>query len=390
MKNKTTNLIFLPLIMNFALMQKANISELSPINSQPSVLIKNADYVGIIRGIPDENWRNNFYKRFTEHGTEFHAIYRHYAQSVLTLWGKDPGKTITFVTDAVYGEDVDARNNATLMIQPKLYLVYLYLPNENGVVKGNVDLCELKLENKDQFFLGKYMDGVNLVELPEGEYAIEGSTPNERWVSILTQAYEKSGLYYSIRSGAYFHYIAKGVSHFIPQEGGQQFYDFYVQKIEPRLLKKAGDDLVQRSYVLSDSATIGIIGRVEDYRAVIQQIDETWPNPDDEDIPLNVILPKRADGPGEDYDYIDSLLNARVASIRYKALMTYQHTGEMRKNPKKFVKMLDDPSKKVRGLTIHLMQSIQDPSAPKPKFSGLHKVSNEQEIIQYWKDKYSG
>lgn len=386
-----TNLIFLPLAMNFALMQKANLSELSPINSQSSVLIQNADYVGIIRGMPDENWRNNFYKRFTEHGMEFHAIYRHYAQSVLTLWGKAPAKIITFVTDAVYGGDADAKNNATLMIQPKLYLVYLYLSNESGVVKGNVDLCELNLENKDQFFLGKYMDGVNLIELPEGEYLIEGNTPNERWVSILTQAYEKSGLYYSIRSGAHYHYISpQGVSYYIPPEGGKEFYDFYMQKIEPRLLKKAGDDLIQRSYVLKDSATIGIIGRVEDYRALIQQIDETWPNPDDEDIPLGAILTKKPNGPGEDYEYIDSLFKARVASIRYNALLNYQHSGEIRKNPKKFIKMLDDTSKKVRGLTIHLLQQIGDVNAPKPKYSGEHKVSNEHEIIQYWKNKYSG
>ncbi len=352
----------------------------------------NANFIGVIKAKGYDGWHRHWFDEVYSSD-----IHRYKAEVVLTFKGEPKSKDIIFCveTETPYGAAYD--REPPLRVETdyqdgKLYLVYLYLPNEDQSIESAINTkLRIKLQSKDHYYMSSYGLGnkSNLIPLPDGDYEEEGNTPVEKAAAILTQAYEKEGNIihawsiiknsptFSIRDG-------KRIMH--PPDGeNPEFYDFYSNKLEPRLLKKAGENLIDRIRILAMSLSIGKEERRPEYESLLWQIDETYPDPDaDISFPL-LFKPQDKDS------FIMLFANARLAFLR-QAAIGYMDGDDLISETKVYksqvIKMLDDPNKRVRTQAIrYLSFNVKDPDAPKPKFTWDGNVENEQEIIQYWKGK---
>ncbi len=352
----------------------------------------NADFIGVIKAKGYDGWHRHWFDEIYSSD-----IHRYKAEAVLTFKGEPKSKDIIFCveTETPYGAAYD--REPPLRVETdyqdgKLYLVYLYLPKEDKSIESAINTkLRINLQSKDHYYMSSNGLGnkSNLIPLPDGKYEEEGTTATEKAAAILTQAYEKGGGIihawsiiknsptFSIRDGKRIMHPPDGESH--------EFYDFYSEKIEPRLLIKAGDNLLDRIHILAMSIGIGKEERRPEYESLLWQIDETYPDPD-ADINLPLLFK-----PEDKSSYIMLFANARLAFLRRVAI-SYMDSNDLGSETKVYksqiIKMLDDPNKKVRTQAVrYLSFNLKGPEAPKPKFTWDGNVENEQEIIQYWKGK---
>lgn len=359
-----------------------------------------ADFVGIIKATGYDGWYRHWFINTKEYkwGADIH---RYKAEVVLPLKGTTKGKDIIICIDIdpVVEEPEDKYTRLPLNFEfdypiGKLFLVYLYHPREDKTIEsGSSRSYRITLKSVDDFYMpAAARDGYNLFPLPDCEYTIEGNTSVEKAAMILTQAFEKDGFIghaasitrfspgFMMRDGKRFMYPLDGES--------PEFYDFYSEKIEPRLLKKAGENLIYRLYILAMSVNIGKEERRLEYESLLWQIDETYPDPDAE-IGLPVIFKHE-----NRHSFIMLLANARLAYLRGYAIermIADDNFPDIKVHKSQVIKMLDDPNKRVRTKAIrYLTFTVKDPNQPKPIFKGMDSVENEQEIIEYWKGKGDG
>jgi hypothetical protein len=364
-------------------------------DSDGNYTFSKSDFVGIIKANGYEGWHRHWfiYSEDYKWGADIH---RYKAEVVLTLKGNPKSKDIIICID-VDPPSADADfSGPPLNMQHdfpegKQFLVYLYHPREDKTIESGASRSyRIALKSTDDFYMpaaARY--GYNLFPLPDGEYKVEGSTSVEKATAILTQAYEKKGnimLAWSITKFCPRFSMRDGRRVMHPPDGeSPEFYDFYSEKLEPRLLKKAGENLIDRIHILAISLSIGKEERRPEYESLLWQIDETYPDPDAKlSIPLDWTIENKN-------TFYMRLANARLATLRRAAIYQMSlddSTSENKVYKSQVIKMLDDPNQKVRTQAIrYLSFTVKDPDAPKPKFKGSDTVENEQEIIQYWKNK---
>ena len=203
-----------------------------------------------------------------------------------------------------------------------VYFIFAKKPNEKNIVQIGIETYNIKVENSNQVL---YFSPNQAVILPEFDYFLEGNTPVERAISVFSQAYlaDPKGALNKLRG----HYYLYTILHLIPRwklEGGKpvlyaenwdgpQIYDFFREKIQPRLFKVAGDDPILKACALFTSICTGDLSKLDEYKRLVDEIDKTHPKTDDEHVLMGLFGDKQ---------YALKMMNARLDSIRSAAFST--------------------------------------------------------------------
>jgi hypothetical protein len=296
-------------------------------------------------------------------------VFRHRFDVVLNVVGQTP-QTVVVLEDAT----LTPHYHGMFIGDGELYLLFLYRPGPNNRIRIAGSASGFFAESQSQYYIGTPQG----VSLNEGTYTVIGQTHVEKYVGIIYQSY----LHGPSRSGT-------GTIGAVAPEGrweegqwvcrpgmdGPGWMDFYTNTIEPGLLQVAGDDKRLKLAVLGCSVRSGRIQRISEWKALIAEIDATWPDLDDWGLPFNL---RSYD---EDPMYLISLFTARLPALRSEAVEKLPVNIAQKDY---VIQLLYDPHNRVRYHAIQWLYRLQIPGAPQPKWGGGYTVENEQEIIQYW------
>jgi hypothetical protein len=297
-------------------------------------------------------------------------VFRHRFEVVLNVVGQTPPVVV-----ALEQASFTTHYHGRFVGDGDLYLLYLYKPAPDKLIRVAGQATGFYAESASQYYIVDRMNGIGL---NEGTYNVIGQTPVEKFVGILYQSY----IWGPFRSGldtlAAIAPSGKWEGEewiCAPGQDGPNWMNFYTNTIEPGLLQTAGNDKKLKLAVLACSVRSGRLQRIPEWRALIADIDATWPNFDDWDLPFNL------HSNSNDAVYLISLFSARLPSLRGEAVqmlpvkMAYKDA---------VIQLLYDQHHRVRYLAIQWLYELRIAGAPKPKWGSNYTVENEQGIIQYW------
>lgn len=290
-----------------------------------------------------------------------------------------------------------------------VYFIFAKKPNEKNIIRTGIETYNIKAENSSQVL---YFYPYQSMILPELNYLLEGNTPVERAISVFSQAYladPKGDL--NKQQGPYFLYK---ILHLIPRwklENGKpvlyatnwdgpQIYEFFREKIQPRLFKVEGDDPILKARALFMSICTGDLSKLEEYKQLVDEIDKTHPKTDDEHVLMGLFGDKQ---------YALKMMNARLDSIRSMAFSTIDET-EMPKafrygiQPNSVISLIhphvelavnalqNDPSWQVQVAAASWLNAFRykhiEAYRDAPVAKIIEKeVTNKQAVIDYWLGK---
>ena len=269
----------------------------------------------------------------------------------------------------------------------KLFLLCLEKQTRNGRLPAGLDLDERAMYMESRF-ADEWVDGAALpVQLPEGQYLLEGRSDRERYASVIVQAYVKEpGRPQTVLRDVYaglVPYMSKADGTKVPADPA--FARFAAEKLVPRLILRPDMSLLDkiRANFWSWHVTTDTERFFPDYKRMIEELDRTWPEPN----AAPSALWSTFDGLYGPESFIQSLVSARTVFLRCKAI---EWLAVDRKNVKLVVDRLRvEPSFHVQleccewlgHLRYKEYPRLQD--APHPIREG-ETITNLLAIIEYW------
>lgn len=291
----------------------------------------------------------------------------------------------------------------------ELFLIFANKPNEKNIVRSGWKDYNIKTESSSQVL---YSFSQQSIVLPEANYVLEGNTSVERAISVLSQAYavqphgdknQQRGIFYLYKILEIiprWKILDVKVVMYESDWDGPQIYDFFREKIQPRLFNVASGDPILKARALFMSICTGDLSKLEEYKQLVNEIDKTHPKTDDEHVPMGLFGDKQ---------YALKMMNARLDSIRSAAFSTIDEI-EMPKafrygiQPGSVVNLShahielavnalqNDPSWQVQIAAASWLNAFRNKyietyrDAPVAKII-KKEVTNKQTVIDYWLGK---
>ncbi|MDQ2985258.1 MAG: hypothetical protein M3R13_00885 [Armatimonadota bacterium] len=271
----------------------------------------------------------------------------------------------------------------------KLFLLCLEKQTPNGRLTAGFEHEEKRLY-MDARFADEYIEGgIRTVDLPAGQYALEGGTDRQRWSSIIVQAWQIEpdrprtvllNLYADRRT-----WIIGADGTKVPYDNN--FARFAQEKLVPRLYSRPDANLLGkvRANYWSWWLTTNTDKFFPEYRRLVEELDRTWPNAD----PPSALW-YHFDGLYGPQPFIQSLVSARTVFLRCKAV---ESLGVDHANLKLIVDRLRvEPSIHVQRECCTWLSQFRHKEYPRyadapNEARDRNTITNLQTIIDYWSGK---
>lgn len=312
-------------------------------------------------------------------------------RTILSLKGNAP-MTFTYVEAAGKPHTLDISGTKLAPATTNsIVLVWLYRQNSGGYFRTLFSSNSFRATGDDELHYA-HLEPVPV--LPDSAYVVEGSTPVERYCSILAQAYavepgaarSKELLRWMDAIRPMWKFEHGQTLLYVPDSDvanwdGPGFFAFARTRLIPRLLATGGSDLLRRlranyyAYQLAGDDVFAV-----QYRQLVDELDSTWSDPEAEDL-IEGLIGDRA--------YMASQLNARLACVRVQALARLDLRHES--IPTVVQKLRSDTSFHVKYAATKWLQRFRESThgqysdAPQVRVNFANQtIENLQEVIDYW------
>lgn len=142
---------------------------------------------------------------------------------------------------------------------------------------------------------------------------------------------------------------------------GPQIYDFFREKIQPRLFKAAENDPVLKARALFMAIATGDMSKIGEYQQLVDEIDKTYSQTDAEHVVMGLFGDKQ---------YALKMLNARLDNLRSQAFWSID-PSEM-KNAFRFGLQPEGVMKLTPDNLSLVVQTLQDDPSWQVQISAAH------------------
>lgn len=248
---------------------------------------------------------------------------------------------------------------------------------------------KLALGAHEYCYLGS--DSYRRVPVPTLNYVLEGSTPNQRLMSVFSQVYASDPNRY--REFLY-HMMSPAPSWVEEKDGSIRFtiegfrdaniFNFFREKIEPRLIRAAGNDRLRQLWVTYFRAQAANPSLKGEYFAKLDELERTYPNPNEQGLVPGVLRPKP-----ETREFWLQKIRSRLSTVRKFSLFGLEMK---RYNLEPVIEVLKtEESWEVLGALKTFFQGVKDSETPPYRDAPSWKLdqktktlTNRAEIIEYW------
>lgn len=229
------------------------------------------------------------------------------------------------------------------------------------------------------------------IRTPEQNYVREGSTPNQRLMSVFSQVYASDPNRY--REFLY-HMMSPAPSWVEEMDGSIRFtiegfrdaniFNFFREKIEPRLIRAAGNDPLRQLWVTYFRAQAANPSLKGEYFTKLDELERTYPNPNEQGLVPGVLRPKP-----ETREFWLQKIRSRLSTVRKFSLFGLEMK---RYNLEPVIEVLrTEESWEVLQALQTFFQGVKDSETPPYRDAPSWKLdqktktlTNRSEIIEYW------